>query len=884
MSRRKERQSSGSPPNPYENLTIHQAHRQDRRWRFIPSLLILAFLVAAGAAWIGLFGFLMLNAAFGTASNVVDHYMCETEGVLGDFPSLTQSSEVYTADGVLLGELAERNAAPTPLSEIPDTVIDAVLAAEDADFYLHSGYDVEGIGRAALASATGGNRQGGSTITQQVVKQNFYTDAPTIERKACEVLLAVQLEKVYTKDEILEYYLNSVYYGANSYGVAAAAREYFDKDLDELTIAEAAVLPVPIRNPSYYHPRRYPSRVLRARDKVIIQMVDKGFITQAEGDAALGEPLRVVPHVGQGVVSPQVLIAARRELLNNPEYGLGDTEEQRRWALFGCPASQAECEGGGGLVVTVTVNQYLQTLAESTIRDWLGDRTDKPTGAIAMIDNNTGAIRVMAGGLRYGGDIQGGEREYDLATLGTRQPGSSFKPFTLITALTQGDLNGNPLTLGTYYDSASPVEIDCGYPCDDDSNIWTVSNAGGHGYGFRTLEKATYTSTNTVFAQLIMDVGAENVVETAHAAGISANLEPYPSLTLGTQSVSPLDMASAYSTIANYGERVPSYLIERIETREGDVIYQHETVPQRVWDPLVGEAVVHTMERVLQDGTARHVNFGREAAGKTGTAQDYKDVWFVGFVPQYTTSMWVGYADGQRPMVDFSVWDPIAGEEVHHARAYGGTVAGPIWADFMTKALAGVPVEPFRDSGDDALASLYLTPTVELPKMVGLPIDEVAETLHALRVGVEAEAVPAPEDEGIILTATPEDSVEQGQSVVITYSSGELPTVTVADLYLQPLDAAAELVAKWREEDAMELTWRVETADTLVEAEDGLIVATSPSAGEPLTYGEEFVVMIGHWTPPPTTTTTLPPTTTTTTAPASTTTTTTMPVTTTTEP
>ena len=554
---------------------LHLIERDERRGRRLPALALLAVIALLASALTGLFGFLEVNAAYGTAKDLEATYICEPDQFDLTFPDLSRLSTVYTGDGVLIGQLTERNSQPAAIKNVPDVVRDAVLAAEDSDFYEHEGLDFKGILRAALENfRSDAGLQGGSTITQQVVKMNFLSTEVTLERKICEGVIAAELERRYTKDQILEFYMNSVFYGANAYGIRAAAREYFDKPLAELSIAEAATIVVPIRNPSFYNIRSEPERVERARNDVIENMAENGFITEAEAAEAIATPLEPAPHRDLVAENPEILIAAREQLLNDSRFNLGDTYAERKQAIYGCPANDTECTGGGGLRITITVNKQWNDEATRILRTWFQDRSG-PTGAIAMLDNRTGALRVMASGVEFGTDIEAGQRPYDIVTKGRRQAGSAFKPITLVAALENGSLEGWDITLGTYWDGSSPQEIDCGYPCSDRGNIWTVNNAEGGGGGVVSLESATYNSTNTVYAQVSVAVGPEQSVEMAHRLGIESPLNPVPSIALGAEAVSPFEMAAAYSTIANYGEKVEPYLIERIETVGGEVIYDH---------------------------------------------------------------------------------------------------------------------------------------------------------------------------------------------------------------------------------------------------------------------------------------------------------------------
>ncbi len=824
---------------------IHLIERRDRRGRRLPSLALLVVIMLLGAATVGLFGFLETNAAYGTAQDLEANYICDPDDYQLEFPDLSRLSEVYTTDGVLLGKLSERNSQPISITEVPDKVKYALLAAEDADFYDHEGIDFKGILRAAVENArSDSGLQGGSTITQQVVKKNFLTDEVTLERKICEAVIAAEMERRYTKDQILEFYMNSVFYGANAYGIQAAAQEYFGKGLEDVSIAEAAAMVVPIRNPSFYDLRDEPDRVIRARNAVIDQMVEHRFITEAAGEAAKAEPLRPIAHEEFEEISPQVIIAAREELLNDPRYGLGDTFAERKTALFGCPANDTECEGGGGLKVTVTVNQEWQDEANRILRAWFQDLSG-PTGAIAMIDNRTGALRVMASGLDFGDDVEAGERPYDLVTKGRRQAGSAFKPIALLAALEYGAQAGWPITLGTYWDQTSPQRIECGFPCSPQGNVWTVRNAGGGGSGIRTLESATFSSTNTVYAQVSLATGPENIVEMAHRVGIESPLNPVLSIALGTQSVSPFEMAAAYSTIANYGEKVEPYLIEKIEDTDGNIVYEHEVVREQVYDRTMGAAVVRTLEKVVSQGTATRANIGRPQAGKTGTAQNFQDVWFMGFIPQYTTAVWAGYPDAQIELTNFTVFNEPTGSEQYYSRAFGGTLTAPIWKQFMLYITEGLPVEDFA-AEPEGTSSWFQVPLTEVPDVRGMSQKEAKDAIYKAGLFASFAKVASSEPEGRILgqSPSPGTQISQGKTVTVRVSSGIPPAVP--NLVGLKLEQVGDAVAAHNASSGTSLTWTVAGQQTENEALWGVVVRTDPPVGAPISESGVIQVFVGE--------------------------------------
>ncbi len=826
-----------------EIRTVERAERTRRR---LPALIGLAVIAVVAATWVGLFGFLGVNSAFGTVQAVSSKYLCDTSAYDLEFPNLSSLSTVRTADGVILGELTERNSMPIRLDETPDLVVAALLSAEDKAFYEHEGIDFSAIARAALGRVTGNSAGGGSTITQQVVKQNFLSDAYTIERKICEAALAAEVERRYTKDQILEFWANSVFFGSNAYGIRAAANEYFGKDLDELTIAEAALLPVPIRNPTFYHPRFNPDNALSARNRTIDRMVANGYILPAEGEAAKAEPLGVIDQERVEPLSPQVMIAVRQRLLRSSKYGLGDTPEERKRALFGCPAAVTDCDGGGGLTIDITLDTDLQKEADRILRAWFPRGAEGPTGAIASIDNRTGAIRVLASGLDFGDDIEAGQRPYDLAAQGARQVGSSFKPFTLAAALEAGTRDGVPITLGSYWDDSSPAIIQCESTCSAEGNIWTVHNAGGSSpKGLRTLESATYNSVNTVYARVIDEIGPEVVVDMAHRLGVTEPLLPLPSITLGAQGVPPLQMASAFSTFANFGTRVEPYLIQRITAADGTVIYEHRPEPRRVLSDQIAAAIVGTLEKVVSNGTARRADIGRPQAGKTGTATDSADVWFVGFIPQMTTSVWVGYADSNSPLEDFTVWNDLTGEEQYYRRAYGGTLAAPIWNQFMTYATANMPVVDFPE--DPPGTNVYRqTPYATVPP-VRPSTTEMIDALYAVGLAGEVTEVPSTLPQGTLIGIIPGPGIKlrQGSTVTVEVSSGIAPEIAMVDLRGLTRSEASDTLRTFRDFVGFDITWTFVDVPVSNPASYDLVVATSPEPGAPVGPGDVIEIRVG---------------------------------------
>ncbi len=520
----------------------------------------------------------------------------------------------------------------------------AIVSVEDQRFFEHDGVDLRGVGRALWADLR--NRaivEGGSTITQQFVKNAYIRNERTIARKVREAALAWQLEQRWSKDRILTAYLNTIYFGNGAYGIQQASRAYFGKGAMHLELHEAALLAGLPADPSRYDPVTNPSNARERRRHVLAAMLEQGKITPRDYERADAMALPAADEVRlPGTTGPaQYFVNYVKDQLVE-EYGAGN--------VF-----------GGGLRVTTTIDLGLQERARKAIERVLRN-PDGPAAALVAIEPSTGAVKAMFGGRNFR------ESQFNLAAQAERQPGSAFKPIVLATAMREGI---SPLT----EIQSKKVSIDAG------DRVWTVTNYDHTYLGRVSLHRAMVSSDNTVYAQLTDLVGPKAIVETAHELGIRSPLDAYFSIGLGSVAVNPLEMARAYATIANEGRRVDSSLfgdkprvIERVERQRAGRTDENPPLPTQVLEPGQAEVLTDILEDVIRSGTGRRAYVsGKSVAGKTGTTDNYGDAWFVGYTPELAVAVWVGYPDRLRPMRTEFGGEPVA----------GGTLPALIWREFV---------------------------------------------------------------------------------------------------------------------------------------------------------------------------------------------------------
>lgn len=549
-------------------------------------------------------------------------------------PKRPPNIAILAADGTLMANRGETGGSNIPIAELPKHVPNAFVAIEDKRFYDHFGLDVIGLGRAVWRNATSGKvEQGGSTLTQQLAKNLFLTQERTMSRKVQEAILALWLERNYRKDQILELYLNRVYFGAGAYGIEAAAQRYFGKSARALNLGEAAILAGLMKSPSRLAPNRNPEGAAERAALVLKEMLDQGFVTPQQARVAMASPAE-----------------ARRNT------GAGSVNYAADWVMDVLDDFVGAIEGD--VQVTTTFMMPVQQAAERALTTTLGTQGDAKNvdqGAIVAMAPD-GAVRALVGGRNYS------ESQFNRAILAKRQPGSSFKPFVYLAALETG------LTPETVRED-SPINI----------KGWQPENYTREYFGNVTLTRALAMSLNTVAVKLGQEAGVKNVVKTAQRLGINSPLAAHPSLPLGTSEVTPLEMTAAYSAFANGGIGVTPYVISRVRTVSGKTIYERKPMNRgRVIEAHHVAQMNMMMRETLLSGTARKAEIpGWVAAGKTGTTQDHKDAWFIGYTGALTAAVWLGNDDG----------DPMK-------KVTGSGLPAEIWSRFMRAALAGQPVQP----------------------------------------------------------------------------------------------------------------------------------------------------------------------------------------------
>jgi penicillin-binding protein 1A len=569
--------------------------------------------------------------------------------------ALGSNSFLFASDGSLLGVIpSSTNRQPLRLDKMSPWLPKATVAIEDARFWEHGALDYRGIARALYKDATAGHIvEGGSTITQQLVRNLYIGKSQrTVARKLREACLAQKLAGRWTKKQILAGYLNEVFYGRHAYGAQAGAQTFFSTSAKRLTLTQAALLAGLPQAPSVYDPLRHQRDALARRNEVLRAMVNNGDITPTQYTDAVATPLGLKP----GTLYSQ----------------------QRHPNFFGWATQQLVKRFGerrveaGGLHVRTTLDLHMQSLARSAVVSVMREKTD-PAAALVAIDPQTGGVKAMISYLPDGRPMK-----FNLASQSGRTAGSSFKPFTLATAIDQD--------ISVYTGLSGPSQLTITDPkCAFNGVPWTVHNYADESGGYMNLLSATANSVNTIYAQLADIVGPENIAKTAHKMGITTKLQPVCSITLGTQPVNPLEMTDAYATLAARGIHRDPQAFDLVRGPNGDAIGKLRAPGARAIPQNTADLVTYALEGVVQHGTGTAAYFGRPAAGKTGTAENFVDAWFCGYVPQLAACVWVGYPKAEIPLYNVEGIGAV----------FGGSLPAEIWRRFMSEAVRKLPARDF---------------------------------------------------------------------------------------------------------------------------------------------------------------------------------------------
>lgn len=723
-------------------------------------------------------------------------------------PRFPERSTIYANDGTtVLATVYLDNRELVRLKKVSPLARSTVLAIEDSGFYGHGPLNWTSLLRATIANARAGQVvEGASTITQQLVKNTLGLDPfdRTFERKLQEFALAIRVEKRYTKDQIFELYLNQVYLGNGVYGIGTAAEYYFGKHASKLTLTEGATLGGLIRAPTYYDPIAHPKRARIRRNDVLNRMIGQGILSDRKGQKAKATPLGLAKDAGKvrKRTQPYFVTNLVRQILANPngEFdALGKSVDARKRKLF-----------EGGLRITTTFDPAWQAYAQAAANAPWATTPYHPPGSlepdvsIVTEDVETGAIRTLLSGRNYTKD------KLDLA--GTpHAPGSSFKPYILAAAFEQG------IPPTQTYPSKSPYFPPGGWP---GSSCNCVTNAEGPGdSGLINLYTATTDSVNVVFAQLIQDVGAQNVVDMAYRMGVSPSTELLPVLALATGSVpiTPMDQASGFQTLANGGVHCTPYTVDAITDDRGQV-YQHQPQCTAVIKPEIAHQVTAMLENVVASGTGTAATLGTwPVAGKTGTANGNTNVWFVGYTRQVVTAVWVG-----PPGVLYSMGD-----------VFGGTVAAPIWHTYMANVMRGLPSESFPQAPPP--------PQGTVPNVVGLMQQAAQNKLATAGFQVSVRTVHDAAPKGTVVGQIPGGGAPASLGTIVTIDvSDGVPALSdvpeVVGLSVDQARAAIEQAGF-----VVKVVNKVVTSPGDVDR----VLAQSPRAGAKADQGSVVTITVG---------------------------------------
>jgi membrane peptidoglycan carboxypeptidase len=781
------------------------------RWTFKPiALALLVVVVIASSAVLAV----VISPPFlaaGMAVREVQHRLDEAGSDFTRIPRLPSRSTIYARDGkTVLAHVYLDNREIVPLHRISPVAVKAVLAIEDSEFYRHGAINLTSLARAVIENVRAGEVvQGGSTITQQLVKQTLLTSDQSLARKFEELALAQRVEQQYSKDQILELYMNNVFLGNNVYGIGTAARFYFHKPASALTLPEAALLAGLIRGPTEYDPIAHKHAAYLRRNDVLNRMIalgkDNGGVNARAGVRAKDAPLGLAENVGQtGVRTPPFLVSFMRQQIHDDPNGwysvLGKTPEDRDRAM-----------SEGGLKIVTTLDPGWQRAAQKAAsKPWARtplhpDVRPEPDLAIVSLQTDSGAIRTMLSGRDYQKD--------QINTVTTQhQPGSSFKPYILAAAFEQGIAPTD-----RFSGAQGPIE-----GCNNqDGSVWNVTNAEGTSLGSLDLYHATAESVNAVFARLIVATGPDNVVNVAQRAGITTPLLPVCALATGSIGITPLDQAAGFATLANSGIHCTPYAVQEIRRRNRVLFEQTPDCVRAIPGPIAN-LVTELLKGPVTYGTASSVfssGWGPwPLRGKTGTADLNKELWFAGYTRQVATAVWVG--SPQTPYEMPNYW----GYSV-----FGGSIAAPIWKDYMLHVMEGMRPREFPTAD-----------LVSVPSVIGKPVADAIQIMKDAGFKVTTEIIDSYLPNGTVAeqSPAPHGQTIQGITVHLSVSNGNAPHVTLPAVKgLTQAKAEAALAA-------IHVTANVVVRSTNDPALDGLVYGMNPDAGTSVLEGSSATLFV----------------------------------------
>ncbi len=847
-------------------------------------------------------------------------------GPLPDLPAPPENSFIYASDGSLLDEINfQENRDPVDFDDIPDIVVNAVVATEDNSYWEHNGVNSDAILRSAVRNvAAGGIVGGGSTITQQYIKNayQYVSDdaaAQTIERKIREAAWAVQLEAQMSKEEILERYLNTTFFGSGAWGIGTAAERYFSKDIQDLTLGEAATLAGVIRAPNGNNPIDNPSNAIERRDIVLTQMAEEDYISAETRDRAIAEDLQLAPSQPADPQSPFWTTWITQLLINADTAGSLGPQQEQLLDLMG-PDAEARTQQvyQGGLRIVTTLDPGMQSTAIDTISSHLtaedesrADIAREPMGGLVTLEPGNGAIRTMALGPSSWGNCAGAPGDpYDDDWAGTaddgqllcdktqvnplipggggsgRQPGSSFKAFVAAAALEAGIPPGFTIISDDYDNQGGkPIEVCPVQEGDDDTGFYTPDNSSAGGP--QSMYSAAQQSVNVYFATLtglLGPTGNEGPIAVARMAqrlGLenwydtnfvgedgeftTRNGKPGCSVALGTYEVTPLEMAEGYATIANGGSHCAPYAIERIEDRDGKIIWEHSNDCEQVLDETVATRLIDILSgSPYEGGTAPGVGAAlapHPVRGKTGTTNSSIDAWFMGFTTRYATASWVGFPNGTRtydsvanavaacpegqlpgaprscPALTRYMQDVTIGGQSYESVS-GASIPAPMWADYMSAVMADFEPEDFPEPEP--------IPQVTVPQLVGRSsIAEMTEVAEEAGLQLGTQTVASWQPAGTVISQNPEAGTpsDAGSFVFVQQSDGSAPQPTAPNVVGQPLATALAALSGYN----------VSQFETITRnpALNGTVTRQNPAAGSVALPGSGISIEVARYEAPP---------------------------------